>query len=209
MLAGRVYRQREQVNLFLAGLAADPYYHPAIKRARALMDTRNSMDPTVPSPLKPDALPTTIERFLTEETGENSGMPIIRAMRNANGRQNNYQKTHDRNHEPSPKTTDVCNICLLTGHTSQNCIPFTKYLLFKDAEKLVDAASRTKLIANYKKELRRKQELRLKRQQLGTIRQMWQAGASFEDMESSLFNSMPDLKAAAEFSSDDDDYHEE
>jgi hypothetical protein len=205
MLAGRVYRQREIVNLFLTGLEVDPQYHPAIKRARCLMDNGNPMDPTVPAVLRPAVLPTTIERYVSEESGSK---PTIRAIQHANAQKQNSQKYH-RNHESqsfNPKTSESCGICLMTGHNSQNCIPFTKYLLFRETEKSTDAASRSKLIAHYKKELRRKQDLRLKRHQLGTIRQMWQAGASFEDMESSLFKSMPDLKTAAEYSSDDDDF---
>jgi hypothetical protein len=67
----------------------------------------------------------------------------------------------------------------------------------------VDAVTRSKLIEHYKHDLRRKKELRIKRQQLGTIRQMWNEGGSFEDFESSLFDTLPDLKGAADYSSED------
>jgi hypothetical protein len=55
-LAGRLYRQREQTNVFLEGLETDPQYCPAVKRARNLLDTGNPKDPTVPPALRPTAM---------------------------------------------------------------------------------------------------------------------------------------------------------
>jgi hypothetical protein len=90
----------------------------------------------------------------------------------------------------------------MTGHQAPNCIPFAKYLLFHAAEKNLDSATQTKLIENYKTEIRRKKDLRLKRQQLGTIRQMWHKGTSYEEFESSLLDTLPDMKEAIEYSSE-------
>jgi hypothetical protein len=149
---------------------------------------------------------------------EETGKPIIRAVINNNNKQwksnletRNYGRQHNANSDKrtgDKNTTRLdhsktCNICLLTGHHSTNCIPFAKYLLHREAENNVDAVTRSKLIEHYKHDLRRKKELRIKRQQLGTIRQMWNEGGSFEDFESSLFDTLPDLKGAADYSSED------
>ena len=90
------------------------------------------------------------------------------------------------------------------GHTSATCFPFAKYLLYREAEQKMDAAARLKLAAAYKAEIRKKQEIRLKRHQLGTIRQMWQAGGSYKELESSLLATMPDFQEAADYLSDND-----
>ena len=57
-----LYRQKEPVSHFLLGLETDPEYILAVKRARNLMDTGNSKDPSVPSALKLAVLPNTLER---------------------------------------------------------------------------------------------------------------------------------------------------
>ena len=203
LLAGRAYRQREQVNTFLTGLAGDAQYHPAIRRARTLLDTTNRKDPTVPAPLKLSALPNTIDRYLTEETGQ----PVIRAVYHTEGRQRQDENRHNRSNEkctPRLESTKPCGTCLMHGHTSSTCYPFAKFLLHREAEKTADAVAKTKLIGAYKAELRRKHELRFKRQQLGTIRQMWQAGSTYEDIESSLLATLPEFQDAAEYHSETD-----
>lgn len=75
----RLYRPREQVNMFLEGLEHDPQFKPAIKRARCLLDNKNKKDPTVPPALYLAVLPNTIERYLSKETGR----PIVRAIYHA------------------------------------------------------------------------------------------------------------------------------
>mmetsp|Transcript_28357 Transcript_28357/g.40629 ORF Transcript_28357/g.40629 Transcript_28357/m.40629 type:complete len:249 (+) Transcript_28357:2499-3245(+) len=107
-------------------------------------------------------------------------------------------------HHNSLDTTISCGTCLMGGHTSDTCFPFAKCLLYREAEKKVDAQNKLKLIGAYKSELRRKRDLRLKRHQLGTIRQMWQEGGTYEELKSSLLATMPEYQEAAEFVSDNE-----
>mmetsp|Transcript_1093 Transcript_1093/g.1657 ORF Transcript_1093/g.1657 Transcript_1093/m.1657 type:complete len:137 (+) Transcript_1093:1553-1963(+) len=67
-LAGRYYTPKEKLDMFIEGLG--PHYHPAIKRARSLLDNTSPADPSVPEVLKIAALPLTFERWMKEETGQ-------------------------------------------------------------------------------------------------------------------------------------------
>jgi len=69
LLCGRLYRQKEQVSHFLAGLETDPQFLPAVKRACNLLEVGNKTDPSVPDALKLAVLPETIERYMKEENG--------------------------------------------------------------------------------------------------------------------------------------------
>jgi len=74
---GRIYNEREQVTMFIRGL--DSRYNKAIKRVRQLLEGCKKTDTSVPEPLQLTALPTYIERYLSEETGTN---PTICALLN-------------------------------------------------------------------------------------------------------------------------------
>jgi hypothetical protein len=68
--ANQPYSLREQVNKFINELS--PTFAPAISRVQRLLDAWNPFDVTVPEVLKITALPNTIERFMNEETGQNT-----------------------------------------------------------------------------------------------------------------------------------------
>jgi hypothetical protein len=102
-LAGRLYRQRKQTNLFLEGLETDPQYCPAVKRAGNLLDTGNPKDPTVPPALRPTAIPNTIKRYMKEETGR----PIIRAAINNGNKWKTSPETRNYSRQQYA-TSDKC-----------------------------------------------------------------------------------------------------
>ena len=204
-LAGRIYRQREQVNVFLNGLESDPQYWPAIKRARTLLDTSELSNPTVPAVLKPSILPNTISRYMREETGQ----PTIRAMYHNGDQKPRRDRNETRSSPSKPGKTPldhskICNVCHLTGHTYHNCLPYGKFLMFREAEQQTDTVRRQKIIESYKAHIKQKQEIRQKRQQLGTIRQMIQEGGSYEELESALLQTMPELRDTSLYSSSDE-----
>lgn len=165
----------------------------------------------MPPVIRLSALPNTIERYMSEETGDTVIRAIHSERKTRSDSNRNIPRVPDKGSEKGsarPSTVDhnqKCSICHMTGHTKQSCYPFAKYLVYRDAEQHVDTAARSKLLAAYKLALKQKQELRRKRQQLGTIRQMWQAGNSYEEFETSLLECIPDLVDHDDSSSSDDE----
>ena len=208
LLAGRLHTQKEQCKIFLNGLDAE--YKPAVRRARQLLDTGNKSDPQVPDPLKLAVLPTTLTRYLAEETGH----ATIRAMHVSKGkkpygsehddrgdkpRQNRYRDDHEGSH----RGDKPCSICGYSNHHKSQCNAFAKFLVLRAAENKIDDKQREKIIEAYRANIKKKAGLRNKRHQLGTVREMWNMGCTFEEVEHRLMEVMPHLIDGEDSSSDE------
>ena len=211
-LAGRLCTQREQCKIFLNGLA--PQFKPAVRRARNLLDTGNKTDPHVPEALKIAILPATIERYLTEETG----LPTVRAMMHTNTREerNGHRPyKHDRgdrngsrnkeDRDRGPKSDKTCSICFHYGHPRSQCNAFAKFLALRYAETKLDTQQRDKIIEAYRAESKKKAEIRTRRQHLGTVRELWDMGKSYEEVEHQLMEAMPAITGGEDSSEDESD----
>ena len=88
-------------------------------------------------------------------------------------------------------------------------VPFVSTLVIPAAIVTTEASTRNKLIDAYKLNLKQKAEFRQKRQQLGTTRQMWANGSSFEEVEDYLIASMTDYQFGTMDSDDDNSSNEE
>lgn len=208
-MAGRGNSNRAQTKVFLNGL--DSRYQPAITRARHLLDNGNPADPTVPPNLKLSALPNTIDRFMTEETGK----PTVRALIDHNTPRDNRKTSEPykdrRIFRPKAqveidrqRSDKICPLCQRTGHTKSQCDDFAKFLIFRDAEPSVDSTTRTTIVTRFRTEMKKKAEIRRKRASLGTIRELWNSGQSFDDAEQALLAHIPDLSHPDGDSSDDE-----
>jgi len=196
-IAGRNYTQKEQAGLFLNGLSAQ--YRPAIRKARLMLDMHGPTNHSVPDVLKLSALPSTIERWHEEETGQSIVRVAYKSDRETNttDRRNKNNGTHGPRYQPQdnrqrnvPTTDQKCSVCGAYGHNKTQCHPFAKYLLCKQADSRTDDAAKTKLIESYKFEVKQKAESRRKRQQMGTVRQLWNEGHSYEEIEDSLLQTL-------------------
>jgi hypothetical protein len=224
-LKGRSFAPKELTKTFLNGLS--PAYHPAVRRARALLDNRSPADPTVPEVLKISKLPVTLKRWLKEETGQSvvrttyslNAQPepdieaIIRAayggkripLANTNDRNKLSQHQHQLKDVKKPYADKLCNICLRIGHPKSQCIQYARYLICREADQRADDNTRTKVIEYYKTEAKRKSERGRRREQLGTVRQLWAEGHSFEEIEHTLLEAMPDLVTGPDSSDSESD----
>ena len=212
-LAGRMYSQKEQCSIFLNGL--DAQYRPAVRRARTLLETSTTPgDPSVHDSLKLAVLPRTIERYLTEETGQ----PTVRAMyHNSTGggkrfshsdrgdkhRVGRSKEGKDGDREKGYHSEKPCSTCLNHGHHRSQCNAFGKFLLLRYAESKMDATQREKALEAYKTELKKKATARAKRQQLGTVRELWDLGHSYDEVEHQLLEAMPHLTDGDDSSDDE------
>ena len=91
------------------------------------------------------------------------------------------------------------------GHPKTQCTIFAKYLLCREADQRVDDGLRTKVIDHLKSEIKRKSEKGRKRAQLGTVRQLWEDGRTFEEIEHTLLETLPDLQADGHTTTDTED----
>lgn len=226
-LKGRHFAPKELTKTFLHGL--NQMYQPAIRRARALLDTRSRADPTVPEVLKLTNLPATLNRWLKEETGQS----IIRTTftspsrpddfdqsiaREAYGIANRHAVKHDNGnrakHHLQPghakpyrqaNMDKKCPICLIAGHSKSQCLLFAKYLVCRDADQRADDTQRNKVVEHFRAEAKRKSERGRRREQLGTVRQMWAEGKSFDEIEHTLLDTMTDLGPYSDTSDSDSD----
>ena len=178
--AGRNYKPREQLNIFLRGL--DSSYVSAINRIRRNMDTWDPNDSDVPAILDLSSLPNTIEKYMEED-----GAPVIRTLRNTRSR--GERRDLHRGQRPSGtngnqgalkadsrKYIDVkCDLCNMYGHIKYDCDKMAVYLSLKDNEKKVDEKLKAKIQANFSKneEQRRTKKVTKLR---GTVRQLYTTG---------------------------------
>jgi hypothetical protein len=191
-IAGQYYSEKEQVNLFLDGL--DPIWENCVTRAKSLMENTKINDKSVPEILQLEKIPDTMERFYRQETGKK---PTIRAMtgnakladkrgtQNARGSFNKTTNAKQVNLVDKP-----CNICHAWSHLKSHCGGFARFLLFQDAASKCDDVFKTKVINNYKTDMKTKGEAKLRNQKLGTVRQMWEQGCSYEEVEQNLMAMM-------------------
>jgi len=216
--ANRPYSVRETVNLFLRELS--PHFAPAVSRVRRLMDTWNQYDPNVPEPLKIDALPVTIERFLNEETNTNS--PWIRRLHhNASPRKSGRQPpgrqqpgrphnpTDDKTREKDPRVAKdcICRLCGSFGHDDNHCDFMAKWINASDAAKTVDAKLKEKLKDSYKQEQQRRRHRKLSKR-VGIIRQMLDDGVHPDDVDNALAALPGILDSQDDISASDSDQSE-
>ena len=196
-LKGRHYSPKEQTKKFLAGLTN--LWTPAIRRARSLLDNSSPADPTVQTVLKIKNIPATLDRWLKEETGQS----VIRTAYTTTDRTNKdsqdskgrYKTITNSRYQPDDKgLIKKCPICLGTNHTKYQCLSYARYLACREADQRADETMRTKVIEHFKAEMKRKTERGRKRAQLGTVRQLWEEGKSFEDIETLLLDTMPELE---------------
>lgn len=224
-LKGRSFAPKELTKTFLSGLS--PAYHPAIRRARALLDNRSPADPTVPDVLKIAKLPTTLKRWMKEETGQSvvrttyslTAPPepdreaIIRAAYGNKKPSSNEAKDRQKFNQTQlhlrdtrkPYADKLCNICLRLGHPKSQCIQYARYLICREADQRTDDNTRAKVMEYYKAEAKRKSERGRKREQLGTVRQLLAEGHSFDEIEHTLLDIMPDLTAGPDSSDSESD----
>jgi hypothetical protein len=184
-LAGCWFKPKEKVNLFLKGMDV-PSYRSSISRVCQLLDDVNTTDMSIPEVLKPDHLPETIERFHREETRQST----VRAMMNMRPPRRKKEGTRLK----PEKLTDIaqvnkpCGTCFAWGHLKSQCNGLARYLLFREADTTLDDVTKSKIVERYKAEMKLKAETKLKQQKLGTVRQMWEQGYSYEEMEENLLS---------------------
>ena len=173
-LAGRAFKPRNQINIFLKGL--DGAYQPAISRIRTQMDLWNVSDERVPDLLQLANLPNLIERYLEEE-----GAPAIinRAEFRPKGNDSRNHKEIKRGKQNTGNNREYvdeqCGFCHTYGHPKHLCDRMTVWLHLKEESKNVDDKMKTRLQANYaevdaKRRARRITKLR------GTVRRLYQEG---------------------------------
>lgn len=105
--ANRPYSPREQINLFIRELSAT--FAPVVSRIRRLLDSWNVFDNTTPELLKLTSLPSTIERFLMEETGSTgTATHCIRWMQD---RHHSSRCHHGAPETHKPKLDKYCTLC--------------------------------------------------------------------------------------------------
>jgi len=195
----RKYNEREQVTIFIRGL--DARYDKAIQRVRQLLDVGKKTDSTVPEPLKLTALPTSIERYLSEANGTN---PTICALLNphdrprTNDRKGSNNRSFDTNRASSftdrTRQGDPdarCGICHIKGHNNSQCNGYAKHLLYILADKNMDNQIKSKVVENYKHEIKLRGEQQLKRRRMAVVRQLWDSGKTYEEVEAALLGNIP------------------
>jgi hypothetical protein len=173
--ANRLYSPREQVNKFINELS--PVFSPAVSRVRRLLDAWNPFDLTVPEVLKVTALPNTIERFMTEETGQSyiRKLQDKRTSRQRNSKPNNDKELVDK----------YCSFCGMHGHITTNCEFMAKLLQASEMLCKIDAKAKKELKETYRNEQQKRREKRLQKH-TKIIRQLIDTGASKEDIETAL-----------------------
>ena len=204
VLAGRHYTPREQITKFINGL--DASYNSAISKVRLLLDNRSTNDGSVPEALAMEALPDTIQQYYVEEYGK----PTVRAM---TGRMAGQDCKGDRAvHKGSPpnlrstaKVDKACGTCHAWGHLKSQCGGFARYLIFQDTATKTDDVTKTKIVANYKADMKVKAEAKLQKQKLGTVRQMWEQGYTYEEIENNLLSMVAAETVHFDSASDDED----
>ena len=206
-LAGRLYSPREQVTLFLNGL--DKSFAYAISRVETLMDTGTTGESSLPDLLSPEQLPDTVDKYFQQGIGQ----PTIRAMMGARGQDRRGESNYRANTKgkptavkPTAKVDKPCSVCSAWGHLRSQCGGFARHLIFQKASTTIDETLKTKIVNNYKAEMKLKAEAKMKSQRLGTVRQMWEQGLAFEEVEENLMAvMMPENDNPFTGASDDED----
>ena len=207
VLAGHLYTPREQITKFTNGL--DASYNSAISKVRLLLDNRSTNDgsvPDIPDALAMEALPDTIQQYYDEDNGK----PTIRAM---TGRSAGQDRRGDKNVHKGPpinnrntvKVDKACGTCHAWGHLKSQCGGFARFLIFHETANKTDDVTKNKIVANYKADMKAKVEARLQKQKLGTVRQMWEQGYTYEEMENNLLSMVAAEQSHFTGASDEED----
>jgi hypothetical protein len=142
-----------------------------------------------------------------------TGTPVVRALINSNvTRQLDEQRRTTKYRTPRPsshgdfdrqRSSDKkCPLCQRLGHSKSQCNDFAKFLIFREMEPSINAANKLVLVNRFRTDMKKKNEIRRKRASLGTIRELWNSGRTFEEAEHSLLAQLPDLNHPDEESSD-------
>ena len=199
-IAGRNYTQKEQANLFLNGLSSG--YRPAVRRARLLLELQGPTAHTVPSVLKISALPATIDRWQVEESGTSICRAAYKSDKSTSYKPDrNGKQPGDHGHRTSLSdrsrtgglSDQKCPICFGYGHPKYQCQPFAKYLLCREAENRLEESVKAKIVETYKATMKQKADNRRKQQQMGTVRQLWDQGRPYSEIEDSLLQTITAL----------------
>lgn len=148
-------------NFFLKGL--DPSFNTSISKVRLLLDGVTDKT-SVPEALTQECLPGTVERYYKEETGQST----IRAMTaNRSGNSdcrgdNQTPKNRFASKTTTSKVDRPCGTCYAWGHLRSQCGGFARFLLFQEAASLIDVVAKSKVVNNYKADVKAKAEARMK-----------------------------------------------
>jgi len=178
--ANRPYSTREQVNKFINELS--PSFAPAISRVRRLLDAWNPFDVVTPEVLKITALPNTIERFMSEEMGQNTS--IVRKIVSNDKHQrsgSNKQHTAKPIQEQSESKDVYCYYCGEYGHPPPTCHFMAKLAKASESLNKIDSKTKKEVIEAFRQKQRLKREKRMK-QKTATIRKLLDSGGSKEDI---------------------------
>jgi hypothetical protein len=69
----------------------------------------------------------------------------------------------------------------------------------------LDTQQRDEIIEAYRAESKKKAEIRTRRQHLGTVRELWDMGKSYEEVEHQLMEAMPAITGGEDSSEDESD----
>jgi len=134
--------------------------------------------------------------------GEENGQSIVRAAykpdyksdrasKPSGDRRTSTSGDHRQWQPRNGATNDQkCPICHGFGHPKHQCQPFAKYLLCKEADQRMEDSVKLKIIEKYKSDMKQKAETRRKKQQMGTVCQLWDEGRSYDEVEQSLFQTL-------------------
>ena len=166
-----------------------------------------SGDTPVPDAITIKRLPESIEKYYRQATGQ----PTIRVLTANKNLRTNKSNTGGYNRgittpkPASPKFDRPCPTCHAWGHLKNQCGGFARFLIFQEASTNVDDIQKSKLITNYKADMKAKGEARLHKQKLGTVRQMWEQGCSYDEVEENLLSMVLHEPTGMSLPSDDEE----
>jgi hypothetical protein len=198
--ANRPYSPREQINLFIRELS--PTFAPAVSRIRRLLDGWQPYDKTVPELLKLTSLPTTIERFINEETNTSFSNPTIRRAQDKRYQNNKKPGTQI---DTRPAVDKYCHYCGAHGHIGTNCDFMAKLLIAHESLMKVDSKTKKEVQESFREDQRKKRDKKLKRK-TGMIRKLLDNGGSREEIDA-ILASIPNHEDDTPSSNDESDTH--
>jgi hypothetical protein len=152
------------------------------------MDTWNPYDNVLPEALKITSLPNTIDRYMSEETGQAC---VHRLGGRQQPRRSADRDTKDKDDDNRQSVDKFCSFCGTHGHLKANCDFMAKLIIANASLKTVDAKSKEKLQESYRQEQEKRRNRKIKKR-LGTIRKVMDEGGHLSDIEP-LLDGLPDL----------------
>jgi len=147
-----------------------------------LLDAWNPFDVVTPEVLKITALPNTIERFMSEEMGQNTS--IVRKIVSNDKHQrsgSNKQHTAKPIQEQSESKDVYCYYCGEYGHPPPTCHFMAKLAKASESLNKIDSKTKKEVIEAFRQKQRLKREKWMKRK-TATIRKLLDSGGSKEDI---------------------------